>query len=609
METCGAIQKSGQAAHKHRRFAALPLAILVVATVLPFLPALRYGPVYDDDVQVVQNIVARSSQSPGTYFVSSVWTLRNSAIQLNQNYYRPLFQSWLRLNVLLFGNNLFWWHFAAICLHLCVTVLVFFLIRRHVANPSMALIGALVFGVHPVHIESVVWLSGATDVLMALGVLGSFLLWAKAFETLTTWPLVGSLVCYLGALFSKETAIALPVIVFGYVCFGIGEREDAAAGAGRRVMRAIRTILPFAAVTIVYLAIRIAVLHGFQAGARPWLRESQGLLNAPAVFVFYLRQFVWPVTLRLYYEFPLVSSARALRFWAPLIGTMALAAGAFLWSRIRRDGTIPAACAWLVVPLLPVLNIAIFYRDDFVHDRYLYLPTVGVAIFCSAAASAIWGASTIGDARPSGSRRIFCLASVTLLIGSLAGLTLTESMPWKDNLSLYSRAAQNSTNSMARMNLATEYARLGRFEDAKELLGPVVQERPDYWLANYNLGYVDYRMKDLQSAQEFLDRSIAQNPKESDAYLYRGLVSFRKERTDEAILFLRRAIALNPRGENYHFALGMVLARQNPEAAKSELREELKYHPASGLVKMQLDGLERAKATATTAGATEAAKK
>jgi tetratricopeptide (TPR) repeat protein len=265
-----------------------------------------------------------------------------------------------------------------------------------------------------------------------------------------------------------------------------------------------------------------------------------------------------------------------------------------LWSRTRRDGTIFAACAWLVVPLLPVLNIAVFYRDDFVHDRYLYLPAVGVAIFCSSAARGVWGVT------PSSPRRLFSLASMTLLIGSLAGLTLTESMPWRDNLSLYSRAAQNSTNSMARMNLATEYARLGRFEDAKELLEPVVHERPDYWLANYNLGYVDYRMKDLESAERLLDRAIAQNPGESDAYLYRGLVSFRKQRTEEAISFLRRAIALNPRGENYHFALGMLLARQNPEAAKMELREELKYHPQSGLVKMQLDGLDRAKPAATT---------
>jgi hypothetical protein len=543
------IDTSVSSAYKTRLSIALPLVILIAATALPFVPALRYGPVYDDDVQVVQNIAVRSSQSPATYFVSSIWTLRNSAIKLNQNYYRPLFQFWLRLNVLLFGNNLLWWHLAAICLHLGVTVLVFFLIRRHVPNPWMALIGALIFGVHPVHIESVVWLSGATDILMALGVLGSFLLWARAVETSSTGPLIGSLACFLGALFSKETALALPIIVFGYVLLGIGKSEDPPVGAGRRFRDAIRATLPFIAVTVVYLGVRIAVLHGFQAGARPWLPQSEGLLNAPAVFVFYLRQFVWPVTLRLYYEFPLVSSARSVRFWAPFIGAMALAAGAFLWSRTRKDGTIPAACAWLVVPLLPVLDIAIFYRDDFLHDRYLYLPAAGVAIFCSTAASTIWGVT------PSGARRRFFLASATLLIASLAGLTLTESM------------------------------------------------------ANYNLGYVDYRMKDLENAERLLDRAIVQNPQESDSYLYRGLVSFREQRTDEAVAFLRHAIALNPRGENYHFALGMVLARQNPEAAKAELREELKYHPASGLVKMQLDGLERAKPAAAPAAEPETAKK
>src|SRR5713101_589934 len=96
---------------------ALLLLLIVAATALPFLPSLRYGFVYDDDVQVLQTVAMRSWQPFGEYFGSSVWTLRNSGnsgIPLNYNYYRPLFHSWLRVNATLFGLHAFWWHLATL---------------------------------------------------------------------------------------------------------------------------------------------------------------------------------------------------------------------------------------------------------------------------------------------------------------------------------------------------------------------------------------------------------------------------------------------------------------------------------------------------------------
>ena len=194
-----------------RRRTTIPFVILVmVISALPFLPALRYGFVYDDDVQVVDTVSVRSVQTPANYFFTSVWTLRNSAIPLNFNYYRPLFYSWLRVSAALFGVHPLPWHLAVLLTHLAVTVLVFFLLRRHLRGPWMAVAGSLVFGLHPVHIESVVWISGVTDPLAALGVLGSFLLWLRKMETPRIGLLIGSLACYGAALMSKETAVALP---------------------------------------------------------------------------------------------------------------------------------------------------------------------------------------------------------------------------------------------------------------------------------------------------------------------------------------------------------------------------------------------------------------
>ena len=209
----------------------IPFVILVVViSALPFLPALRYGFVYDDDVQVVATVAVRNVQSPANYFLTSVWALRNSAIPINFNYYRPLFYSWLRVGATLFGVHPLPWHLAVLLTHLAVAVLVFFLLRRHLRDPWMAVAGTLVFGLHPVHIESVVWISGVTDLLAALGILGSFLIWLRKMEPPRAGLLIGSLVCYGGALMCKETAVVLPAIVFAYVLMGIPGGENASQG-------------------------------------------------------------------------------------------------------------------------------------------------------------------------------------------------------------------------------------------------------------------------------------------------------------------------------------------------------------------------------------------
>jgi protein O-mannosyl-transferase len=569
----------------------LQVLLIILVTTLPFLPALRYGFVFDDDVQVTTNVAVRTSQSPARYFLTSVWTLRNSAIPLNYNYYRPLFHSWLRLNAALFGYNGLWWHLSAVLTHLLATVLVFFLIRYHFYNRWIATVGALIFGVHPAHIESVVWISGATDPLMAVGVLFSFLLWLKKIETPTAGLMIGSLASYAAALLCKETAIALPAIIFLYVLFGICRNQAAPEAIGRRIATAIRETLPFIGITVCYFGARLVVLHPFQAPSTHWVSRSRALLTAPAVLLFYLQHLVWPLRLRLFYDFPVSVSPRNVSFWGPLIVLGLAFAGTLLCTRRRSDGAILAALAWMAVPLLPVLNIGLFYRDDFVHDRYLYLPSIGLAILSSVIANAIAGEA------PGPRRRLVAVTCVTLLIASLAALTATESAPWHDNLSLYSHAAQNSTNTMARINLASEYATRGRLEEAQQLLEPVVRERPDYWLANYNLGYVDYRLKNLDAAAQLLDRAIALNPGDGDARLYRGLICLRKNQFAEATALLQKAIALNPGGEGYHFALGVVLMQGNREGAKSEFRQELKYHPTNGLAKMQIDRMEKAPPT------------
>ncbi len=579
------------AASQGRRRSTILFVLLVVGvSALPFLPALRYGFVYDDDVQVLETVAVRSVQSPANYYFTSVWALRNSAIRLNYNYYRPLFYSWLRVSAALFGVHPFPWHLTVLLTHLAVTVLVFFLLRRHLRDSWMAAAGSLIFGLHPAHIESVVWISGATDPLAALGVLGSFLLWLRKMETPRTSLLAGSLACYGAALMCKETAVALPAIVFAYVLMGIPGSENSSLGKPGKFKSALRETLPFAAVTVFYFGLRLVVLHSFRAGSPPWLPRSAVLLTIPSVLLFYLRHLIWPAQLRLFYDFVPVLSVRSLQFWAPLAALAALAGCTFLaW---RRLGTsISGAAVWIVSPLIPVLHIGLFFRDDFLHDRYLYLPSVGLALLAGLATQQIFG-------RKSGpARRIGALTGFLLLLFFLGVSTVIQSAPWRDNLSLYAHSAEFSTNTMARVNLASELSKRGQYEDAKPILEGVIRERPDFWLANYDLGYVSYRLKDLDTAERLLQRAIAINPGEADAYEYLGLTFFRENRLDEAAALLSGAIARNSQGQGYHFALGIVLRQQGHlDAAKAEFAQEIRNHPDNAVIRAEVAQMENTSA-------------
>jgi len=112
------------------------------------------------------------------------------------------------------------------------------------------------------------------------------------------------------------------------------------------------------------------------------------------------------------------------------------------------------------------------------------------------------------------------------------------------------------------------------------MLKSVLQDRPGMWLANYNYGYVNYRLGNLPTAEEYLHRAVAINPSDADQYVYLGTTYLKQGRLTEAAEQLRLGIARRPDGGGYHFTLGMIeFQRGDLPAARAEMQTELKYHP------------------------------
>ena len=558
--------------------------IVALSAIVIYLPTLRFGFVYDDDIQVLDNPAIGSWKYLAAYFLKPIAGFYPGFT--SAHYYRPVFFLWLRLNYFLFQKQAWGWHLTNTLLHAIVCVLVLKVLRSYFSQSKWPFFGALLFVVHPAHVETVAWVSGCTDALLALGLFSSFYLWLKDNDSSSVLAKSCSMACFGVALFSKETAVIFPAIIFVHSLLmpPKGRGENNSSGPIRAVLQA----LPYAILTLTYLAIRHSVLRELPNEVT-WIAPVQALLTVPALVQFYLFHLIVPQTLSPAYDFAVTTRTGDVRFWLPFLLLAAIAAAVALWYVKTRSKVLFAMPAWVLLPLIPVLYVVNFHRDDFVHDRYLYIPVLGISI-----AFVLFGEgferSRIVVRKP-----YLPLAAASGLAALFALICVVQANPWRSNLLLYANAMHVAPkNVVARNNLASEYNGRGRYLEANEILKPLVEDRPDLWLANYNYGYSNYHLGNLVLAEEYLQRAIAIDPVNSDQYIYLGTTYFKEKRYFDATKQIQKAIERRPDGQGYHFAQGIVYLNTGQlVAAKQEMQLELHYHQDNTAARAQIQIIDK----------------
>jgi hypothetical protein len=580
------------------------VAAVLILTFMAYFGTLGYQFVYDDQGQIVQNNFIRSWSSAPRYFTEHVW----SHVHPNQagNYYRPVFLLWLLLNRTLFGLNPFLWHLVLVAVHLSVTLLVYVMARRLTKDEMTACIAALIFGLHPTHIEAVAWVSGVTEPLLALFLIPAFLFyldWRESRESKTERApddevvalyrkpeirLACSFLLYTLAMLEKETALVLPIVICGYEWIkSSGQSQNFVSRARQSLMRAA----PFIALSIGYLVVRTIVLKGLGHTLSP-LPFSTVLLTWPAVLWFYIRQLVWPVNLSAFQDLEYVTSPGLMTFVLPAIGVVAVVAGLWIYARkaeAHTRRTLLTAFLWLGLPILPVLNISVFGEGEAVHDRYLYLPSIGFAIIVGIAFRRL----DIGHAKLFG-RSAVQMAAVMLITLALGFVTSSQHVYWASDLALFQHGLSFVPNNrIAKTGLANEFSKREQYDAAITLYKAVIERNPDYWVASYNLGCTYMKMGDFHNAEIYLNRGIEIRPAEPRQYLSLSVTLQEMARIAESESAIRYAIELNPDGYGFHYQLGDVLnAQGNLQAALDEFKTEVLNNPGFIQAQMQIADVE-----------------
>lgn len=547
-----------------RPAAVLRLALL--ATGLVYLRTITFDFVFDDFAEIVLNPRLQFwSNIPG-YFLQQAWSVVDPAWQ--GSYYRPVIWVWLTLGYHLFDSIPGWWHLAAIGMQLLATVLVYWLGRRLLADPLTAALAALLFGVFPIHVEDVAWVTSTGDLLFAILFLSSFLCylkWRQDEPRRRGWFLLSLLLFALGML-TKETAAVVAGLVLCYEwLFAAGTPPRK-----KRLSASLAWSLPYFILVLCYLGVRWSVLRGFAHPTHPAsLREV--LLTSPLVLWFYLKKLVWPFGLSPLYDIELVKQATWASVGMPLLG-IALAA-AVAWLVARRSPVRQFLLLWIAGALLPALaGLAVFQPHDYAHDRQLYIPSVAFVMLLAMAIRRIRIPRTAG-AEPAGQ-----LAAALILAMVFGVATFHYCASWENELVLWQRAVDRAPhNILAKEFLAAELFSRRDYAASLQLYQQLQAEDPESARIQLNMGLSYASLDRLPEAEPYFVRAIeleqargAAPP--ASAFYHLGRLRLQEGKLAEAEADFRRATQLRPYIAGYRMALAGVLQREGKEKEAQEVR-------------------------------------
>jgi len=582
----------------------LLVASILVITATVYGAVLGFPFAYDDNGQIVQNPQILSWRYVPQYFRGQVWQYLFP--DSPGDYYRPINLLWFRINDALFGLRPEGWHAATLALHLLATYLVYVLARKLTQRPLVAAATALLFGVHPTRHGVVAWVSGSTESLWTVLFLLAFLTYLRSREGHKAPWIALSCAFYALALFSKETAIMLPAVVFMHSLI-YGPPPTAAAphvpsGSAATAVPfsealsgAVRVALAYMPVAVVYLFARRAALHGFSNSSNG-LSAGGFLLTLPSVAWFYASQWLFPVHMSEFYALQLQHAINFRYVLAPILALVALA-GFLQWCRKRLGSReVLFATAWMVLILLPAFDLVVFPANDLVHDRYSYCPSFGAALLVGLALGKLANGRLVF-----GMPEKWVLATLALLVLMAYG-TANASSYWIDDYILFEHAYKSApANGVVRSNYAVELGRRYEMTQALSMLRQLVQEEPNSWLANYNFARILYQTRQLPEAEKYYLQAVRIDPNAPDSFMQLGLLELQTNRPVQAEEHMRRAATLRPTEPNFHFGLGIVLAQRGDCVdARSEFATTLQLKPDLAAAKRESDQCKQTAGIAQT---------
>jgi tetratricopeptide (TPR) repeat protein len=515
-------------------------AILIVACLIAYTPAMRAGFIWDDEAYVTENSLLAAKDG-----IKRIWFSFDQPSQ-----YFPMTYTVFRLEYKLWGLNPFGYHLVNILIHITNAFLVWLVLSK-LRIPAAAL-AAAIFALHPVNVESVAWVTELKNVLMAFFSLLSILVWLRfierpAAEVKGRLLYTLSLVFYALALFSKTTACMLPaamVLILWFKRIPILKRH-------------LRLIIPYVVLAAMMGLVTIwwEQVRG-EGGIVLKLNYLERILLAGRALWFYIGKLILPVNLTFSYPLWNIDWAKPLHYtW-----TLAVACGAiFMWFYRARIGRGPVAAALFFAAMLaPVLGFVSIYTHyySYVADHYVYMACIGPIALFAAAVSTVWYKATA-------TMRNVISVCLTAVLVTLCVLTWRQGHIYKDLETLWQDTLGKNPNSLlAHDNMGLLEDNRGNIEQAMSHYYRAIEIYPDDEVAHYNLGSIFKSQGKLDKAVAYYRKAIQIRPNFTAAHNNLANTLKMQGKIDEAIEHYKTVLMLEPRDSKTYYNLANTFREQ-----------------------------------------------
>jgi len=560
------------------------LGVFVVAAAI-YANTTRNGFVQDDHYLITQNDDVKALSNWTSLFAEDFFASDEAADEGDAiGYYRPVTRlSWM-VDYALWGDDASGFHRTSVLTHAMATLLLTLLLARIVGRGAPALLGGLLFAVHPVHTESVNIITARSDVLGGLFVVATLLFYLRSRSAVRGAPTARALAlfCFALGLLSKEVgAAALPALMALELIDTRGGWMTAKSLRGRAT-----ALVPFVLVLLGYLMLRRHIIGGSYGNELAEHGLWAWIYGVPVAAIHHLRTLFWPVDLR--FAYPVYLSAEVDGAWLLSVAAMAVLAGAAViaWRRDHPAFVLGlAVCAAGLAPALVITQIHIPGAVDTLPlaDRWLYTPSLGYGLV------AAWFLAIA----PAGSARIATVGGLTLAL-VFAALTWSRGPVFESDLTMMAETTQDfiedaddlfgessSRAFHAVTTIGLQALERGDLDGAEPYLRRAVEIGNGSARAINNLASLELARGNNEAVVELLTEALPRaGEREHEAvYMNLAVALTRLDRTPEAVVAYERALGVNSDNADASLGLGSGLMRLGQrERAIEVLRAGFERH-------------------------------
>ncbi len=442
---------------------------------------------WDDDAYIFENPHIEPENLQG---IIEVFT---TGFEAN---YHPLTLLSLAVDHAIWGKNPFGYHLTNLLLHLLVSLLVYWFTFLLVKNKNASIFASLLFALHPMHVESVAWVSERKDMLYLLFLIAGLIGYVRYLDKLDARFFIASLVFCVLSMLSKPNAVVFPVLVV---------LLDFWKGRPWQTKNYLEKI-PFFALAAIFSLLTIHYQGSYDAIAD---LSGYGIFQRVQMvcysWIVYFYKFFFPVYLSGFYQYPLVDVVFPIQIQVAPFICFALA----VFALIYRSKYLAIGLAFFTVSLLPVLQI-IPVGSALLAERYTYLPYVGLGLI--AAQSFAWI-----EQQYSNYKWILAISTSFLLL-LFAIITHERTAVWQNDYTFWTDVIKKDPNTMmGRLGLGNHHYRNGDLDASIKQYEDVLKVFPNSIDAHSFLGFLYEELEEPEKAIEHYDWAAYLD--EADAYI------------------------------------------------------------------------------------------